>query len=187
MRIVLIAAVLVLAACTPDASKQGEAASAGGACNASATTTWHADGAPALTIDANTSGPDCAHAVATYVVRAADRNVIWAEVYHAEQVMVLAGAADAGDMQTKLSDWVAFDNHTMATTGALPEWPAGADSPQNGEFPFYPEEDVTRDVYAAIRAANAPMFCYVQGMESQRCLAWYQNTLITVGVQSFPG
>lgn len=188
MRIVVLAAALALAAaCTPDATKQGGAVAAGGACNASATTAWHPEGAPEFTIDANTTGPDCANAVATYVVRAADKSVVWAEVYHAEQVMVLAGAADQGAMQAKLSEWVAFDNHTMASTGALPEWPAGAEAPQNGEFPFYPEDDVTHEIYNAIRTANAPMFCYVQGMESQRCLAWYQNTLVSVGVQTFPG
>ncbi|WP_395645813.1 hypothetical protein [Terricaulis sp.] len=183
MRIVVLAAALALAAaCTPDAANQSAAS-----CAASASTTWQAEGAPALTIDANTSGPDCANAVATYVVRAADHSVIWAEIYHADQVMVLAGAANGAEMQTKLGEWVAFDNHTMASTSALPEWPANAETPQNGEFPFYPEDDVTREIYTAIRAANAPMFCYAQGMESQRCLAWYQNTLVSVGVQTFPG
>lgn len=140
-----------------------------------------------LTIDANTTGPDCANAVATYVVRAADGSVIWAEVYHADHVMMLADATDAASMQTKLGEWVAFDNHTLASTSALPEWPANADRPQNGEFPFYPEDDVTREIYNQIRAANTPVFCYVQGAESQRCLAWYQSTLVSVGVQSFPG
>lgn len=187
MRIVILVAALALAAaCTPEPTQPlGVTAVVG--CGANATTAWHPTGAPELTIDATAYGPDCAHAVATYVVRAADKNVIWAEIYHADQVMVLAGATDGGDMQTKLSEWVAFDNHTMASTGALPEWPANAQSPQNGEFPFYPEDDVTREVYNQIRAANSPMFCYVQGMESQRCLAWYQNTLVSVGVQSFPG
>lgn len=75
----------------------------------------------------------------------------------------------------------------MQTSSALPEWPANADSPQNGEFPFYPAEGVTRDLYNQVRDANVPLYCYVQGMESSNCLALRDGALESVGVQSFPG
>lgn len=186
MRIFLAgAAALMLAACTFSANTGGSQTATG--CAATASTQWAPEGGPAFTVEANVSGPDCQHAVATLVIRDAENTVQWAEIYHAEHIMVLAGAADAAAMQTAANEWVAFDNHTMNTTGALPEWPANAEQPQNGEFPFYPETDVTRDIYNTYRTRNLPMYCYVQGMESQACLTWDTDRLVLLGVQSFPG
>lgn len=184
MRILFAGALaLMLAACSQAADQSATVTG----CAANATTSWAPEGGPALNIEANVSGPDCQHAVATLVIRDAQNNVQWAEIYRAEHVMVLAGAADAAAMQTAANEWVAFDNHTMATTGALPEWPANAEQPQNGEFPFYPESDVTREIYNTYRTRDLPMYCYVQGMESQACLTWDTDRLVLLGVQTFPG
>ena len=75
----------------------------------------------------------------------------------------------------------------MATTAALPEWPASAEAPQSGEFPFYPDDGVDREAYATLRTQNLPLFCYVQGMESLRCVAFNQGEIGSVGLQLFPG
>jgi hypothetical protein len=56
-----------------------------------------------------------------------------------------------------------------------------------GVFPFYPSEGVTREAYLAARAANAPMWCFVQGMESQACLVLRDGAITELGAQSFPG
>ena len=66
-------------------------------------------------------------------------------------------------------------------------WPPGAQQPASGEFPFYPEEGVDRDYYEKARAARAPLFCYVQGMESMSCVAIIEGGMVKLGVQSFPG
>lgn len=186
MRILVAGALaLMLAACNFVAATSTNEAATG--CAANATTRWAPEGMPAFDIEANVSGPDCQHAVATLVLRDAEHNVQWAELYRPEHVMVLAGAADAAAMQTALNEWITFDNHTVSTTSALPEWPANAEQPQNGEFPFYPETDVTREIYAAYRTRNLPMYCYVQGMESQACLTWDTDRFVLLGVQTFPG
>ncbi len=102
--------------------------------------------------------------------------------------MTLAEATTPALMQTALAQWIdPASNTTMQTSSALPEWPANADGPQNGEFPFYVEEGYTRELYNEIRNANLPLYCFVQGMESSRCLALRNGALESVGVQSFPG
>jgi hypothetical protein len=102
--------------------------------------------------------------------------------------MVLAQAHDQDAMRTALNEWIdPAHNTTMQTTSALPDWPANADAPASGEFPFYPESYVDRDSYIALREADVPLLCYVQGMESMACLALRDGQLEKVGVQSFPG
>ena len=59
--------------------------------------------------------------------------------------------------------------------------------PMSGEFPLYLEDGTTREDYAALRVKKLPMFCYVQGMESQACLALEDGGLRKIGAQSFPG
>jgi hypothetical protein len=75
----------------------------------------------------------------------------------------------------------------FTTTGQLPPWAEGADAPEAGEFPFYPAPGADRASHMAWRAANAPMFCHVQGIESASCLAIENGSVTELGVQSFPG
>lgn len=187
MRLILAAAALALtSACTFVAPSSPQAADAG--CVVSASTPWRPLSGTEFTVESGTIGADCAKAVATIVVRNVQGEVLWSEAYPTEYVMVLAPAHDPEAMRAALAEWIAPEsNTTLQTTGALPEWPANADQPQNGEFPFYPNEGVDRDSYNAIRTADTPMYCYVQGMESVNCLALRDGALESVGAQSFPG
>lgn len=187
MRAVLIAglAAFVVSACTPSEDEHG-ALSEG--CDARAVASWNTSADANASVEAITSGPDCARSVATLIIRNGSGEPIYLETYLPSQVMTLAQASTPAAMQTALQEWVdPASNTTMQTSGALPEWPANADSPQNGEFPFYPAEGATRESYNAVRDANAPMYCYVQGMESLNCLALQDGSLESVGVQTFPG
>ncbi len=184
MRFVLIAGALALAtACTPPAAQTADAG-----CAISVSTPWRPLSGTEFTVEASTMGADCAKAVATIVVRNVQGDVIYTEAHSTEHVMVLAPAHDSTAMRAALTEWIAPEsNTTMQTSSALPEWPANADSPQNGEFPFYPIEGTTREGYNEVRDANVPLYCYVQGMESLNCLALRDGALESVGVQSFPG
>jgi hypothetical protein len=184
MRGLMIAGALALL-CAGCLQQTGQHAAAG--CTASASKTWRADANSNLKIEAFTEGPDCAHAVATLIIRDAENNALWAHAVASEHLMTLAQARDHRAMQAALSQWISFDNHTMATTSALPDWPVNAAGPQNGEFPFYPAAGLDRDAYMTLRQNNLPLYCYVQGMESLACLAWSDGGLQEVGVQSVPG
>lgn len=184
MRLIVLAAVAMLVtAC----QRIEEADNVVPGCDARAANTW-AVGDAQYSVEASSDGPDCARAVATIVVRDSSGNPIYAEAHLAQHVMVLAPATTKAAMQTALADWSnPANNTTMQTTSALPDWPQGASGPQNGEFPFYPEPGYDRDGYLAIRAENAPLLCYVQGMESMSCLALRNGALEEIGVQTFPG
>lgn len=184
MRVLAIAAVLALAACIQQIGPRPSVT----ACNVTAQDTWRPEGAAEFSVDATTAGPDCERAVATLVIRDPEGRVAWAEAYPTEDIMVLASARDNGAMQVSLAGWInPAANTTMQNTSALPEWPASADSPQSGEFPFYPEEGYDRDSYNTLRANNLPLYCFVQGMESMACLALSGGRLEKIGVQGFPG
>lgn len=183
MRFFVLAGALALAAsCAPAAQ------SADAGCAVSVSTPWRPLSGTEFSIEASTMGTDCAKAVATIVVRNVQGDALWAQAYSTEHVMLLAPAQDPAAMRIALAEWIAPEsNTTLQMTGGLPEWPANADSPQNGEFPFYPDEGTTREDYNAVRDANTPMYCYVQGMESLACVALRDGALQSVGVQTFPG
>ncbi|MCE9522115.1 MAG: hypothetical protein K8S25_06750 [Alphaproteobacteria bacterium] len=160
---------------------------AAGNCAASATAVWKADGMRALRTEAYSSGPTCALAVTTLVVRASDGKVLWAEAAPVEHVMTFVEVKTRKQMARALSEWL-LQSHTFKTTSDLPEWKKGAEAPVSGEFPFYPEAGIDRDAYEQIRAEKQPVFCYVQGMESLACLGLSKDgSLAKVGLQLFPG
>lgn len=177
MRIWFVVAVAVagLGACQRGAENAS-------ACAASASAEWNG-----LSVEATAEGEDCASAQATLTIKDAAGAALFSETHVAANVMSLAQTGDAASMQTALADWINSSNNTMSTSGALPDWPAGAEAPESGEFPFYPEEGVPRERYLAIRAADAPLYCFVQGGESQACLALQDGVLTKVGLQLFPG
>jgi hypothetical protein len=181
MRFAVLAALLALAACGSNESKG--ASGFAQPCAGAASRTWNAAG-EMLIVSAMAVGEACATATAELKVMDERGGVLFQQSYPSEHVMSLAGAASAADLQTKLEQWIA---DAPGTTNTLPDWPAGAAQPMQGEFPFHPSEGVTRDAYLAARAAHAPMWCFVQGMESQTCLALRDGGVIDLGAQQFPG
>lgn len=183
MRVILIAGLAALAAaCSQERNVTSEG------CTARATVAWATELEPNASIEAITTGPDCARSVATLIIRNGSGEPIYSSTHLPPHLMTLKDASTPALMQTALAQWIdPASNTTMQTSSALPEWPANATSPQNGEFPFYVDEGYTRELYNEIRSANLPLYCFVQGMESLRCLALRNGALESVGVQSFPG
>lgn len=185
-----MSAIAALAACAPGAPSQvgdtGQTASVRG-CMAVATTPWRPLSGVEFSIEARSAGPDCARAVATLVIRDTQGRALWTDARAAEHVMTLKDARDEQSIRAAMAEWIDPASSTMRTTATLPDWPAGAQGPENGEFPFYPEPHLDRESYEDLRRRNTPMFCYVQGMESLACVAFNENRIEKVGVQSFPG
>ncbi len=193
MRVVVLAAVLALAACNPSTQGNAEApgaeraaADSAGGCAATASAPWDA-GSETLTVEASATGADCASAEATIAVRRGQGPALHAQSFPVSQIMTLAGAESAADMQRRLQEWVSPAGAAMDSTGDLPEWAANAPNPGETEFPFHPDDGVDRAAYAAVRAADAPMFCFVQGLESEACFYLEAGALRRIGAQQFPG
>jgi hypothetical protein len=186
MRLLVLVALAALAAGCQRIERQEEVERLAPGCDARAVHEWVA-GETQLSVEATTVGPDCSRAVATFVVRDGSGVPLYTDVHIAEHVMTLAPARDQAAMQTALEEWV-MPSTMMISSSALPDWPANAAAPQNGEFPFYPEEGYDRESYMALRTNNVPLFCYVQGMESMACIAFSGDGDVSkIGVQSFPG
>jgi hypothetical protein len=144
-------------------------------------------GAEPLSVSAFSEGPNCARASATIVVRDAGGAVLWVDAAASEHLFTLQDARNASDMRAALGAWISETANAFASTAALPPWEEGAEAPTSGEFPFYPESYIDHDYYESIRARAAPIYCYVQGMESMACLMLDDGRLEKIGVQSFPG
>jgi hypothetical protein len=196
MRVLMMAAALALAACSPsgcsnnatqdEPNAETTQVDAANGCAATASAPWVA-GAETLTVEGSTTGADCASAEARMALRRADGGEMYGQVFPASSIMTLAGAESVADMERRLHEWVSPPGAALDSTGDLPEWEANAELPGNSEFPFRPYGGTDRAAYEALRATDAPMFCFVQGMETQACFWLDQGALRRIGEQQFPG
>ncbi|MDX2235369.1 MAG: hypothetical protein NW200_12800 [Hyphomonadaceae bacterium] len=196
--ILAAAAVLTATACgappsppSPAAPALESTAGAGAGCAAEAAIDWAPRDAGPYQITARAAGETCGAGEASIAVKDATGKVLYSGAFDVA-VMTNTIFADAKTPETTkaaLLAWIDPQSSAMETTRALPDWPAGAEQPQSGEFPFYPAEGLTRDAYLRLRAQDKPLYCFVQGGESMKCIALdaAANAMTDVGVQSFPG
>jgi hypothetical protein len=192
MRALLITSLLFAAACTQEApqapaaqtqARAAETASVPNNCPARAASTWQG-----FAIEAASSGETCAQARATLTIRNIDGAVGYEEAFEAQHVMTLAGAESTADMERRLREWITPAGAAMDSAGDLPAWEANAERPGGGEdSAFYPAEGKDRAAYEALRRGDAPMICFIQGMESQACWLGENGVISKIGVQRFPG
>lgn len=176
----LCALVFIAAAGNP-----GVAGAAGG-CEVSAGSVWVPARQRPHRAEAFSHGPNCNKAIVVITVRGPDGTPQWIDAMKASDLMTFADVKTTKAMQAALKDWIS-QSAGLKSTADLPSWPPGAQQPSSGEFPFYVEEGVDRDYYEKARNARAPLFCYVQGMESMACIAMIEGGMVKLGVQSFPG
>jgi len=181
----IVAAGMGVAALVAAAGAPGVASAAGG-CEARAGSVW----APARhrphRAEAFSNGPNCEQAIVVIAVRGPDGSPQWIDAMKASDLMNFAEVKTVKAMQVALQEWI-VQSGPFRSAADLPPWVPGAEHPVNGEFPFYPEPGVDRDYYEKARALRAPVFCYVQGMESMSCVALIEGGMVKLGVQSFPG
>ncbi len=139
-----------------------------------------------LRVEAFSNGPTCAKAVVVYVIRDASATVLFHEAYQSEFVATTAEARTPAQMRAALTEWTSTGT-ARQFHASLPNWLAGASAPVQTEFPFMPDEGITRQDYLAIKAARTPALCYVQGMESLNCVIYRNGKVEPFGLQSFPG
>lgn len=184
MRKIWIAAMLgVLAACTPPAAPDVEQAAANN-CPASATTLWSADDEQMFSIEARTEGPSCIEARATIII-GDESGVVFTDTYNAATIQALAGAGSADDMGRRLAEWITPAGASMDSVGDLAAWEPGAAEPSYAEVPFHPAPRVTREIYNALRAGNAPMYCFEESLEGGACFTLWDGVLEKIGVQTY--
>jgi hypothetical protein len=137
-------------------------------------------------VEAFSDGPTCEKAVIVYVVRNQNGQVLFEQSHQSQFVLTTAGARTRAQMAVALREWVG-SNPTQGFYDNLPDWKAGAQSPEPKEFGFTPDTNISRADYIRIKSSRPPVRCYVQGMESLNCLVLEQGRLSVFGVQAFPG
>jgi hypothetical protein len=166
-------------------------------CNTSVSKKWNVGRSLPYAVDASSLGPDCKRAVALLVVRDGKGEVKYSFSAAAKDIgtfgnLAEAPVTDAKKMRAALTEWI--DTGLSSKINHLsqyPEWKDGAEGPAEtppAEFPFTASSDLTRDTYENWRKQNLPVFCFVQGIESERCLVLAKDGSVSeVGIQSFPG
>ena len=172
----------------------GQLAYASATCNVAVSKPW---AKTSVHIEAFSNGPDCARAVVALVVRDAKGMALYHFMAKAEDVGIFTSLAPAPvtnvpKMRAALNDWLlAAGNSKQDRLGSFPKWKVGADGPATmppAEFPFTVNSGVSREDYSKWQKDNLPVFCFVQGIESQNCLILTRDGVVKeVGIQSFPG
>jgi hypothetical protein len=160
-------------------------------CAAEAQAQWAATSKTSVQIFAKAEGAECANAKATLTITGPNGKLLHTFEAPVEVMRntIFADANTPETMQAALGAWIDPKSAgVLGTTGGLPEWKAEVELPGDPEFPFMPPEGMSRADYAKLRAKKQPIYCYVQGGESQNCLALDgAGTLTSVGLQRFPG
>lgn len=141
-------------------------------------------GATPLRVEARAFGASCDNATAVLVV-SNEQGPLYQAAFSTPWVFGLANAGTPEAMMTALSEWIT--QRGASSTGRLPAWAQDAESPDAGEFPFMPDEWLDQAGYEELRAADLPMFCFPQGLESERCLVARDGLIEEIGIQAFPG
>jgi hypothetical protein len=188
MTLKLLALTIVAQFVTSEATK-AYAQPATGRCNVFVSAPWENGQtliqAPIMRTEAYSDGPSCAKAVIVYVVRDSKGRIIYSQSHVSQFVAITRDARTPRQMRAALRDWVSLRNSAL-TSSSLPDWLPNADGPVPREFGFTPDPSISRATYLAIRASRSPILCYVQGIESLRCLVWRNNQLEPLGIQQFP-
>jgi hypothetical protein len=164
------------------------------ACNVDIAKPW---GKTGIVVEAFSHGPDCEKAVVALVLRDGHGKVLFNYMSQAGVVGSFTTLAPAlvktpAQMHTALLNWagVAVGSKLDVMSG-FPPWKKGAMAPAEtppSEFPFTANEEISRDDYLKWQGQKRPVFCFVQGIESQKCLVLTdENAIIDIGIQSFPG
>lgn len=143
-----------------------------------------------------TGGVECAETARMTLLGPGGADILVSETYGQAALRVIFGEASGTDVagldgaqaaQARLAEWMS--SALRGSIGDLPDWPEGATEPEPREFPFLPDEGLSAEDYRRLRAANAPMACWVQGGESARCVAIdpASGAAVELGVQTFPG
>jgi hypothetical protein len=162
------------------------------ACNHTVKVPWTSAKALKLSLHASSLGETCASTVIVLSVTSAKGEMLWATSRLSQQVLLFAEDGKKTDQTVKaaLKQWLTIGQKgERVTTKMLPDWPEGQDAPTSeGEFGFFASETSSREFLLEQKTANHPMFCFVQGMESEACIIATKNgEVVDIGGYRFPG
>jgi hypothetical protein len=160
-------------------------------CNAAYEAPWKASGKLGYNLAAYAVGANCRNAIVILAVTDAKHKPIWNTSRLAEGVAVFSDehTVNGTNMKEALKNWVQIGLETKTTEAStLPDWPAGASEPTREEFGFFIDAEIDHESYLKWRKQKRPLYCFVQGMESETCiLADDSGQVWDIGGMTFPG
>jgi hypothetical protein len=187
---IFAAAALALAACGQSGAEKAadapaaEQQAAVNNCPATAEAVWVQANGGDYKVEAATTGATCADATATLTIRGPENQQLHTFSAPARAILPLMNAADQAAMQAALTTWITQTSSAMRTTAGLPNWVAASLQPEIGATRFYPEQELTRDAYLAIRTAALPQMCYAQGREQWACVVLENGAVRKIGLNT---
>lgn len=166
----VLAAALAASSC--GAGREAAPSADGCARTAAHAVTWSNPDAPDV-VTARADGPRCAQAVATFVVRNAAGDPLWAfaSTYHDLTIGGAPGedAAEisADEVDRFLSGWA---DVTISRSGSLPAWREGFPTLTESATTFAYETPFDRETYEMLRSRDLPMICYAAAVAASQCL-----------------
>ncbi len=117
-------------------------------------------------------GADCREATVLTTVRTAAGVLLWSHTDVASQTMAFAGIEDtketpAAALSKTMQGWL--EAVSVSTTASAPDWPEGADRPQDASG-LYIGTDFTRDEFVKARSEARPMLCHMTYVNRTLCV-----------------
>lgn len=131
------------------------------------------------TLEAQIVGPSCEQGALVLTLRKADGMLLWSHSVRATDTWAFVPASDDAPldphkaMETFLSE--VFKNVRIEKTGEAPEWPEGAERPEDPTGLFH-ETPWPREAYLILRTKNVPMMCVQAAMGTSHCIAYDPET-----------
>ncbi len=126
-------------------------------------------------LEAQVIGATCEQAVVLLTLRKADGFLLWSHSARATDTWAFVPASDDAPVNTPkaMEAFLAevLKNVRVAKTGEAPDWPEGAERPENPSG-LYHATPFPRDAYVTLRKKNAPMLCVQAEMGTSYCAAY---------------
>lgn len=126
-------------------------------------------------LQAQVIGADCEQSVLLLTLRKADGFLLWSYSVRATDTWAFVPASDdtpvvpKEGMTTFLTE--VLKNVRVGKTGEAPEWPEGAERPEDPTGLFH-TAPLPREAYIILRQKNAPMLCVQAEMGTSYCVAY---------------
>lgn len=128
-----------------------------------------------VSLQATVIGANCEAATLLLTLRKADGPLLWTHSIRATDTWAFVPADEskpvvpAEGMASFLAD--VFKNVRIEKTGAGPDWPEGAERPENPSGLYY-VSPLPREAYLILRQKNVPMTCVQAEMGTSYCVAF---------------
>lgn len=120
-------------------------------------------------------GADCEQAVLVLSLRKADGMLLWSHSVRATDTWAFVPASDDKPVEPKsgMASFLAdvFKNARIEKTGTAPDWPEGAERPEDPTGLFH-TTPLPREAYLILRQKNAPMVCVQAEMGTSYCVSY---------------